>query len=453
MYTLKKDTPITAQVILDVIAYNETLKPRYDKLEGYYIGQHAILNREKVDALSNNKVLINHPKYIVDTNFGYLMGNPVEYQVTEGLDIQPLLDQYKKQTINELDSEIVKDTGIFGLQYEYVYVNEDAEPRSAEIDNRNAVLVHDTTLEHKKLFGIIYRPVKKGETLEYYDVVYCDVKVTREYKLKNGELSQKGKDTPHQFGDVPMICYKNNPDYLGDFEPVISLVDAVNILTSDRLNDKEQLVDAILCLINMDFTDEQVEQLKRYRVLANIPPDGDVKYLIKTLNEADIEILKKSLVEDIHKIAMVPNMSDNNFIGNSSGVAIRYKLLAFEQSIQNKERWIEKGLMERFKLYNHFLNVSSKMDIIPIEDVDAVFKHNLPSNDFEISQMINNLDGFVDKETLVSQLSFIKDAKEVVEMAETGEGETPKPSYDDSYANNEMPDANTVIPNENADIE
>jgi len=444
MYTLKKGTDITAKVITDIITHNETLKDRYDRMEAYYIGIQAILDRQKVEGLSNNKVMINHAKYIVDTNYGYLMGNPVEYQVTEGYEIQPVVDAYKQQTINDLDSEIAKDVGIFGLQYEYVYANEEAEPRSAEIDNRNCVLVYDTTLEHKKLFGIIYRAVMKEDKLDYYEVIYCDAKVTREYKLKGEEnLKQIKNDKPHSFGAVPLIQYRNNPDYLGDFEPVTTLIDAYNLLQSDRVNDKEQLVDAILCLINMDFTDEQVKQLKEHRVLAGIPADGDVKYLIKTLNEADTDVLRKTIENDIHKISMVPNMSDTNFIGNSSGVAIKYKLLAFEQNISNKERHFEKGLMERFELYNNFLITKSQMVKIPLEELDAVFKRNLPQNDFEISQMINNLTGIVDKETLVGQLSFIKDAKETIEIAEAEETNTPPtPSYDPAYANNEINDAN-----------
>lgn len=139
---------------------------------------------------------------------------------------------------------------------------------------------------------------------------------------------------------------------------------------------------------------------------------------------------------------MVPNMSDNNFVGNSSGVAIRYKLLAFEQNIKNKERYMEKGLMERFKLYNNFLTTQSKMSEVPVQEVDAIFKRNLPSNDFEISQMINNLADYVDTETLISQLSFIKDASEIVLLKAKEDESKPKPAYDNAFNNNEIVDAN-----------
>ena len=442
MYTLPKDTVITNQVLNDVIDYNEKCNARYNKLWRYYIGEHDILKRSKEDKLSNNKVVVNHAKYITDTNVGYLLGNPVDYQISKGYDIQPLLNAYKRQTINDLDSEIAKDVSIFGLQYEYVYANENAEPKSCETDNRNTIIVYDDTVEHNKLFGLIYRPIKKGDKFEYWEIIYVDKQIKRVYKSYSKSLQQVGKDEPHAFGDVPIICYKNNPEYKGDYEDVIYLIDAYNLLQSDRINDKEQLVDAILLFYGVDFDEEQGEELKESRMLANIPTDAKVEYLTKALQEGDVDILRKSIETDIHKISMTPNMSDQNFVGNSSGVAIRYKLLSFEQNIKNKERYMEKGLMERFKLYNHFLFTKSKMALVPVEEVDAVFKRNLPSNDYEISQMINNLADFVDVETLISQLSFIKDASEIIALKKKEDEEKPKAPYSDAFGNNEIDDAN-----------
>ena len=452
MYTLPKDAKITNQVLNDVIDYNEKYKKRFAMLENYYLGQHSILERNKEERLSNNKVVVNHAKYITDTNVGYLLGNPVDYQPAEGYDIEPLLDAYKKQTINDLDSEIAKDVSIFGMQYEYVYANENAEPRSCEVDNKNTIIVYDDTVEHNKLFGLIYRPIYEGNTFKYWEIIYVDKSVKRTYKSYSKRLQQVGKEEPHAFGDVPIICYKNNPEVMGDFEPVISLIDAYNLLQSDRVNDKEQLVDAILCLYGVDFDTEQADMLRESRMLANIPTDGKVEYLVKTLQEGDVDVLRQNLEADIHKISMVPNMSDQNFVGNSSGVAIRYKLLAFEQNIKNKERYMEKGLMERFKLYNHFLATKSKMAEVPVEEVDTVFKRNLPSNDFEISQMINNLADYVDAETLISQLSFIKDASEIVALKAKEDEAKPKAAYDDAFNNNEMGDSNVAENQENTEM-
>jgi SPP1 family phage portal protein len=443
MYTLPKDTEITAKVLNDIIAYNDKIKSRYRKLSDYYMGKHDILDRKKTESVMNNKVMINHARYITDTNVGYLLGNQVDYQVNDDVDIEPLLDTYNRQVISDLDSEIAKSLSIYGIQHEYIYVNENAEPKSCEIDNENAVVVYDDTVEHNKLFGVVYREINIKNKRSYYETIVIDDKNITTYKLyktKTEEIDSK----PHMFGGVPLIEYKNNPEYLGDFENVITLIDAYNLLQSDRINDKEQLVDAIFCLYGMDFDTKQAEQLKESRMIANIPTDGKAEYLIKTLQEADVDILRKNIERDIHKISMTPNMSDENFVGNSSGVALRYKLLAFEQNIKNKSRYMEKGLKERFRLYNNFLSTNSKMEIVPLEEVDVIFTRNLPSNDFEISQMINNLADFIDKETLISQLSFIKDAKDIIEAKENEDKEV----IDKDFKTDEIPDANEGIEDE-----
>ena len=192
-------------------------------------------------------------------------------------------------------------------------------------------------------------------------------------------------------------------------------------------------------MYGIDFESEQAEMLKESRMLANIPTDARVEYLVKQLNENDVDILRGVLEQDIHKISMVPNMSDENFANNTSGVAIRYKLLSFEQHTKNKERYMEKGLMERFELYNNFLVSISKMSEVPKEEVDAVFTRNLPNNDYETSQMINNLSDHLCNETLISQLSFVKDASEENELKiQEEENNVPE----DNYSFNEIPDVN-----------
>ena len=49
-------------------------------------------------------------------------------------------------------------------------------------------------------------------------------------------------------GGVPVVEYWNNAQETGDFEPVLSLIDAYDTLESDRVNDKQQFTDAVLLL-------------------------------------------------------------------------------------------------------------------------------------------------------------------------------------------------------------
>lgn len=440
MFQVDKETEISAALIKKAIDFCLEQKERYDRLDNYYGGQHDILLRNKPDeVLMNNKVLVNHAKYITDVATGYLLGNPVDYQVNDGIDIEPILDAYKAQTMENLDFEIAKECSIFGHKYEYIYSNEDAEPRSVALDVRNTLIIYDNSMVHNKMYGLHFRPVfdesKKGnKNPDHFEVLVGTKSEVIKYELKGDGLTEVSREQ-HFFDDVPFVEYKNNGELSGDFEPVMSLIDAYNLIQSDRVNDREQLVDAILCFYGMTFDQEQMAQLKTYRALSNIPADGKVEYLTKTINEGDVDVLRKNIEQDIHKISMVPNMSDENFVGNASGVALRYKLLTFEQMVKNKERYFEKSLMERFHLYNNFLIRKSEMAEVPVEEVDAVFKRNLPSNDLETSQMIVNLRGLVDDELLAAQLSFVDDASETVAIAKEEE-EKSMPTDSEYNANN-----------------
>ena len=93
---------------------------------------------------------------------------------------------------------------------------------------------------------------------------------------------------------------------------------------------------------------------------------------------------------------MTTDLSDKDFAGNSSGVAIRYKLLGLDQNTAIKERYFKKGLTQRLEIYMNYLEFTNKMKHVPLHEIDIVFNRNLPVNELEISQMITNLDGKVD---------------------------------------------------------
>ena len=194
------------------------------------------------------------------------------------------------------------------------------------------------------------------------------------------------------------------------------LIDAYNILESDRVNDKEQFVDAFLFLTGIDLDSEQAKKLREERILMGYE-GAEAQYLSKVMSESDIEVLKDSLKSDIHRFSMIPDLSDQTFGTNLSGVAIKYKLMGFEQHVRNKERYLTKALKQRFELYVNFLSLKGAMEYVPIHRIDVVFTRNLPVNELEISQMVNNLVGIASSETLLSQLSFVGDPKEEAQLA------------------------------------
>lgn len=393
--------------------------PRLERLEDYYNGVHSILHRGKDEGQPNNRLVCNHAKYITDMATGYLVGNPVSY---EGDGADSLKEWYKKADAPTQDMDLSKDASVYGKAFELVYFSSDQYPicKLANLNPKNAFLVYDNTVEHLELFGVYYFPDfdDDGKTIGYKCNVYDNNSIIS--YLLDRDMNPKGEPevTPHHFGRVPMTEYYNNEECQGDFEQVISLIDAYNLLQSDRVNDKEQFVDSILLLLNSSLGDDAKEEsealkaLKRERVL-ELHDNGDARWLTRTFDESSVEILRKAIEQDIHKFSNVPCMTDENFVGNSSGVAMRYKMLGFEQVTRIKERYFTEGLKRRIVLFENAMEKKGVPRFDP-SVINITFTRNLPVNETEIASMVAQLSGQVPAEILLAQLPFIKDAEAAV---------------------------------------
>ena len=171
---------------------------------------------------------------------------------------------------------------------------------------------------------------------------------------------------------------------------------------------------------------ERLEELKRDRVML-LDDDGDAKWLIKEINDAWVENYKDRVRRDIHKFSYTPDMQDESFGNNLSGVSIRYKILAMEQIRSNKERKFKKGLQRRIELICNSLSLEKDIDLFT--DINIKFANTLPQNIYELSQTIKNLSPYLSSETLLNQLPFVENAKEEVEKKKA-EDEEMTSSYD-----------------------
>lgn len=411
---------VTPEVLSALIMRHQSGQERLHTLKNYYLGEHDIKNRQRLsDGVSNNRLVCNHAKYIVDMIKSYLVGNPVSYVCSEGYDIETIKNCYFTQDIAHVDCELEKQMSIYGKSYEMIFADETSEPRSVCLSPMNTFVVYDTSVAQNPAFGVHY--YKKTDINNRVTGVCCIVcskseVMTFENDKDSFSDMKLTKTEKHYFGDVPILEYRNNEEKQGDFEQLIPLIDAYNVLQSDRVNDKEQFVDSFLFLMGIDIDSSQAKKLREERILMGY--DGaEAKYLSKVLSESDIVVLRDNLKQDIHRFSMVPDLSDENFGNNLSGVAIKYKLMGFEQHIRNKERYFSKMLKKRFELYNAFLTVRGSMEYVPVHRIDIEFTRNLPVNELEVSQMINNLKGVATAETLLSQLSFVSDPKEEAELA------------------------------------
>lgn len=406
---------ITVGIIAKLIRLHENKRKDYFRLQRYFEGKHDIEHRPRtLENAANSRIVINHPKYITTISTAFLVGNAVQYTASTGYDIEAVKNEYLEQGIASLDVKIAKSASIKGHAYELLYLDEHKKPRSAVVEADNAFMVYNDDCTEVPLFGVYYYRTYdlNGACTGAVANVYDDTTAwTYESADDVWEHMRLTAEDAHHFGDVPMIEYRNNDECIGDWENEISAIDAYNMLMSDRADDKADFVDSFLALYGMDLESDDAKKLKAERILIG-PEEARAEYLSKTLNEADVKVLRDDLKEDIHRISMVPDLSDDSFGNNLSGVAIKYKILGFEQLIKDKERCLGAGLKRRFELYNNYLCFRSKMSAVPSHRVDIKFKHNLPANNLEQAQMLNYLADIVSLETKLEQLDFVGDAKE-----------------------------------------
>lgn len=412
---------IKKELVVKLIREHEKQLPRFKKLKKYYLGEHDILSKQRSKNKPNYKPVCNHAKDIADTSTGYFMGNTISYSNSEDTDIDELLIAFDNAEVDESDHDNALDMAIYGVAYEYVYARENEnilDIKSLEVEN--TFIVYDDSIEQQPLFGVYYfkRKENKADTETYQAVIMTKqfvYSIVLEGKEK-GVISDK--PIPHNMGDIPIIEYKNNKYSIGDFEQQIGLIDSYNSLTANRINDKEQFIDSILVLYGARLGDDEEESIKAMESLAEhklleLHPEARAEYLSKTLNENEVETLRNAVKQDIYTFSHIPNLTDENFAGNSSGVAMEFKLLGLEMITKIKQRYYVKGLKKRIKLFANYLGLTQIA--IDANSIIPNFSRSLPKNLLEISQIVSNLDGKVSQETLLSQIPFVEDPMSEIE--------------------------------------
>jgi SPP1 family phage portal protein len=394
MIRMDSDFEVTPQLVQKLLDSHRT--DREKRLLRYYKGEHDIIDRKFDDETKpNNKIVTNECKRITNVSVGYFIGKPVSYSTTkENKDymeqLQEVFDLNNEQKIN---ADLAKSASIYGYGVEVIYTSQsitgELEIRFAYLDleEQDILLVYDRSVEKNLIMAIrhySYKDVLTDETIkEAY--VYTTEAI---YYFRQGKDGMELLDVdPHYFREVPINVYYNR-DSISDFEDIVTLNDAYNILQSDDINESEYTNDAFLLIKGMIAEDEDIQKMKEKRVIHIEDAEGaGVEWLIKNLNDTWKENLKTRLKDDIYTISATPNLSDSSFGGTQTGEAMKYKLKAFEDNRASKEREFKPALQRRIHLITNILNyLGNKFDW---RNIVPNFTANLPKADLTVSDLTN----------------------------------------------------------------
>jgi SPP1 family phage portal protein len=427
MFLLNTTEELTVERICEYIKLHRTaLSERYEKLESYYKGEHDILLRKpkRKDNPCNN-VVCNYAKYITDIGSGFLIGEPVSYQSEEN-DLTDLLEWFKAAEVDVQDNDNAEDQSIYGVAYELVYMSSDESPtpKTASIHPSQAFVIYNNTVELSPVAGVYYHETRDTATQQVngYDAEistdkqYIRFHLTTDYAL-DGEVTTE----TNPFGMVTLIEIYNNRFLQGDFEQLISLIDGYNKQQSNRIDDKEAFVNSLMVLKGQtlgDTSDEKAETVRSIKEngVVELTADGELSFLTRQADQQGDQLLSESLAKDIHKFSYIPDLTDEHFAANVSGVAMQFKLWGLLQLMKKKERYIKEGQRYRIKLFSAILAIKGKTPV-DASKVTITMTRNLPKNLVELAQVIGNLSGICSNETLVAQLPFVEDPEKEVQKA------------------------------------
>lgn len=412
VFIYPKDDEITMADLLKFISKNKSLAEEYKHNLEMYKGNHNILNKQPRQFGPDNKLVANLPHYIVDTYNGFFTGIPPKVTLDDKETNSLLQEWNDENSLQDKLSEISKQADIFGRSLAFVYQDEDSQTRIAYSSPVNSFMVYDDTVSRQPLAFVRYW--KNTDGIQVGMVYYSD-------KTISFEGSKFGDEMLNPYKMVPAVEFYGNEERQGVFDNVKTLIDELDRVLSQKANQVEYFDNAYLKILGVDL-DQDGDGQPDADLIGNqmiYSPDADatnatVDFISKPDGDNMQEHIIDRLVSMIYQISMVANLNDEAFAGNSSGVALQYKLLPMRNMAANKERKFRQALR---RLYRIVFSVGTVLPEVHSEDwreLVFTFKRNLPddiSNDADIAQ---KLQGMVSQETLLSILPFVNDPQEEI---------------------------------------
>ena len=409
MYLIDKNAELTPLILGKILNRFQTVElPKLIKSYKYYKGEQAITLKQPTDTgKPANKIITNFCHTITDTYEGYLTGVPIQYS-NDNFD--EILNILKYNDVKNEDGEFLRQGLIFGRSFEICYIDEDKKQRFRTLDPRECIPVYDNTLNNNLLYVIrFWRSDMFDKSNEEYIVEVYGAQSTKRYKSNVGFSSfTLIEEVPNFYGQCPITVFSLNTEEESIFHNIMSLQDAYNTLLSSEIDDWESFCDAYMILKGAAIDEEDMEDMKKHRLLI-MDTDAEAQYLTKDVNDVQIRNMLQLVNDNIHKIACCPDFSQESF-GTSSGIALRYRLLGFENNAAAIESNFKMALQRRIELLCSIIQLTGGEALW--RDVKITFYRNLPINLEETSIIVNNLRGLVSDETLLSQIPFISDVEE-----------------------------------------
>lgn len=321
-------------------------------LKNYMRGFHPIRNRiKKYRDEINNKIVVNIPNEICTFKASEFAGEPIQYvsrgsglrERKEKVSVPDMVAQVNNMMLSEgkqtKDYELAYEMFTCGIGYRLA-LHDQGKEKKDYLDEapfeiyipkaENTFVVRRSDVTRRVLMGVTY--VYQGDNLTdpEYTVYTPNVKYTISASDGNGLKIVKREQ--HNFGMVNLIEYPCNPNRMGAFEPVIDLINCIDLVQSNRLDGVEQFIQALMVFDGVDISREDFLSLKDLGAI-KLPaqPAGQggggkkLYYLNEQLDQSQTQTLVNDMYQTILQIVGMPSQGDANTGDSSNNGAVILK--------------------------------------------------------------------------------------------------------------------------------
>nr|DAG26558.1 MAG TPA: portal protein [Bacteriophage sp.] len=387
---------ITSENIVKVIGnsigafyYNKTV---IEYLWNYYKGDQPVLYRTKV---SNedicNSIVENHSYEIVQFKVGQTYGEPIQFVSRKEDDatnkaVDTLNDYMENANKQEKDIKAGEWQSATGTSFKAAqFSNGDIPFRIVAPTPMNTFVIYNRGTEEP----ILSVQELKDENGKSYKQCYTD---THECKIVNSQVVDWKL---HAFGGNPIVEFPNNHERLSDIEIVISMLDAINNMQSNRMDGIEQFVQSWIKFVNCDIDEEQFEKMKMNHALVvksiNKDYKSDVDVMDRELNQTQAQVAKEDVWDNALSILAIPNKQGNTGGDTQGAVELRNgwdfsktRAKLKDPIVKSCEKRLAKVVLNIIRIKDHDLGIS-------VRDFDVQINHSPQDNMYTKAQTLQLL--------------------------------------------------------------
>lgn len=380
-----------------------TVRPERQRLYDYYRGEQSVDKGKTVRGRPDNRLRAPFPRYITEVHTGYFLGLPptVACGGAAGARYAALS---RELDLPHLYFDLGRDLSICGAGFALVWA-ERGGVKVCRCDPCGCFAIRSGDAGAPLLAAVRLFASGRGETR---GVLYTAERLIP--FVWDGTGVTLGAAEENLLHTIPLLPFYNNCQGVGDFAMVTGLVDAYNVLLSGALDDMQSVANAFLALYGMQGTTQRdIEQANRSRILS-LSEGGRAEFVVKNLNHEALGQLEVNLRRSILQLSMTPDLCDEHFAGNSSGVALQYKLWGIEQVRAAKERTFTDGLRALLAVLTEGERLLGRS--VDLTGGEVTFYKNLPQDNAALAETLLSLSPLLSRQTILENLPWVADAQE-----------------------------------------